>query len=71
VNVRAAEQLVQVLHQRIDAVFGQRAHDTGEGGKGVRTSAVFGAVRHLTDDDGRAQGPFRKPRHNFVSVRGE
>ena len=57
-NVRAAEQLVEVLHQRIDALCGQRAHDTGKGGKGMSSSAIFGAVRHLAGDDRRAQGPF-------------
>ena len=59
-NVRAAEQLVQVLHQRIDAVWAS-----------VRTTLVKAAKAYapapflepgqdtVMDDDGRAQGPFR------------
>jgi len=59
VNVWAAEQLGKVLHQRIDAMFGERTHDTCESGEGMGTSAVFSAVRHLAGDDHQTQGSFR------------
>jgi hypothetical protein len=58
-NVRAAEQLVQVVDERLDTLFGQRAHDTGKRGKGMSTRSISGAVRYLAGDDRRAQGPLR------------
>jgi hypothetical protein len=58
VDVWTTEQLVQMLHQRIDALFGQDPHDTCERLKSMGTCAVLGAVRHLAGDDCRAQGPF-------------
>ncbi len=58
-NIRATEQLVQVLHEGVNALFRQRAHHAGEGRKGVGAGAVFRALRHLAGDDGKAQHPVR------------
>jgi hypothetical protein len=50
VDVWTTEQLVQMLHQRIDALFGQGPHDMCERLKGMGTCAVLGAIRHLAGD---------------------
>jgi len=57
VDVWTTEPLVQRLHPRIHALFGQGPHNTGERRTGMGTGTVLGAVRPLAGDDGRAQGP--------------
>src|SRR5215813_14713180 len=58
-DTREAEQVVEALDHRIDPLFRQRAHHTGEGLKGVCAAAVFRALRHLAGDHRRAQRALR------------